>query len=64
MKSDTNTALIFKGIGLVVAIAVFGFLAYRFDKWWIALFSLLFTFSYSENRTIKENTEEDKQNDD
>lgn len=50
MKKDREmtTALVFQGIALICAILVFGGLAYYFNHWWIALFSILFSFSYKQ----------------
>ena len=35
----------------IVAIIVFGALAYLFEKWWIALFAVFWIKSYSSNHT-------------
>lgn len=44
-----TAAIVMKGLAEIAAIAGFTFLAFKFGHWWIALFSILFCFSYSEN---------------
>lgn len=40
-----KVAIIMAGLCKITAIAGFIFLAYHFEHWWIALFSLFFGFS-------------------
>ena len=41
-----------------ISVTCFTFLAIHFEKWWIALFAILFMFSYKSTNTDDE--EEDK----
>ena len=53
--------VILSGITEVCAVLVFGALAYYFNHWWIALFSLLYGFTYKERTTIKQEDKEDSE---
>jgi len=52
--------VILSGLTEVCAVLVFGALAYHFKHWWIALFSILYTFTYSE-KTTTTTKQEDKE---
>lgn len=47
---ERTAVIIMKGLAEIAAIAGFIFLAFHFGHWWISLFSLLFAFSYSEEK--------------
>lgn len=51
--------VILSGIAEVCAVFVFGALAYYFKHWWIALFSILYCFSYNERTTTKQRSKEE-----
>ena len=53
--------VILSGLTEICAIVVFGALAYYFKHWWIALFSLLYTFTYSERSTVKQENEKENE---
>ena len=60
MNEKNWTALIIvRGLALIVAILVFGALAYFFNSWWIALFSIPFIFTIQDTKTIKKTGDED-----
>ena len=44
----------------LAVIAIFAVLAYFFDRWWIVLFSLLFTMSHTEDILPIEMEEEEE----
>lgn len=52
--------VILSGLTEVCAVLVFGALAYHFKHWWIALFSILYTFTYKE-KTTTTTKQEDKE---
>ena len=52
--------VILSGLTEVCAVLVFGALAYHFKHWWIALFSILYTFTYNE-KTTTTTKQEDKE---
>ena len=52
-------SVILSGVTEVCAVLVFGALAYFFKHWWIALFSLLYTVTYKEKTTTKQEDKED-----
>ena len=47
---ERTAVIIMKGLAEIAAIAGFIFLAFPFGHWWISLFSILFAFSYSEEK--------------
>ena len=52
--------VILSGLTEMCAVLVFGALAYHFKHWWIALFSILYTFTYKE-KTTTTTKQEDKE---
>ena len=59
-KIDWNIVIIMRGAAMVAAIIVFGVLAKEFGRWWIALFSLLYSYSL----TVKEIDDKSKEAED
>lgn len=47
---ERTAVIIMNGLAEIAAIAGFIFLAFHFGHWWISLFSILFAFSYSEEK--------------
>lgn len=45
-KYELVVLLLIRSLAFIAAILVFGGLAREFHQWWIALFSLLYTFSF------------------
>lgn len=45
-----TAVIIMKGLAEIAAITGFIFLAVHFGHWWISLFSILFAFSYNEEK--------------
>ena len=58
-EKNWTVLIIVRGLALIVAILVFGALAYYFNSWWIALFSILFIFAIQDTKTIKKTGDED-----